>query len=75
MTLTLGVQNPATVKPASDVRITTIMRYATPAAGRWYQIDTLRAPSNFQATVGTIDAAKISLKGPTTNTGMTFAEM
>ena len=75
MTLTLGVQNPATVKPAGDVRITTVMRYATPAAGRWYQIDTLRAPSKFTATLGTIEPTKISLKAATTNTGMTFAEM
>lgn len=69
------MQNPATVQPAGDVRITTVMRYTTPAAGRWYQIDTLRAPSDFQATVGTIDGAKISVDGPTTNTAMTFAEM
>jgi hypothetical protein len=76
LTVTLnGLLNPATVQPAGDVRITTVMRYTTPADGRYYQIDTLRAPSNFQATVGTIDPAAINIVGDSTNTGMTFAEM
>jgi len=76
LTVTLdGLQNPATVQPAGNVRITTVMRYTTPADGRYYQIDTLSAPSNFQATVGTIDASSIKLTGATTNTRMTFAEM
>jgi hypothetical protein len=76
LTVTIkGLLNPATVQPAGDVRITTVMRYTTPADGRYYQIDTLRAPSNFQAAVGTIDPATISIPGAATNTGMTFAEM
>ena len=35
----------------------------------------MAAPSNFQATVGTIDPASISIPGATANTRMTFAEM
>jgi hypothetical protein len=76
LTVTLdGLQNPATVHPAGDVGITTVMRYTTPADGRYYQIDTLRAASNFQATVGTIEASTIKLTGAPSNTRMTFAEM
>jgi len=76
LTVTIkGLLNPVTVKPAKDLRITTVMRYTTPVDGRYYQIDTLRAPSNFQATAGTIDAASISIPGGTGNTRMTFAEM
>ena len=73
------------------MRITTLMRYKTPAGGttdnRYYQIDTATAPSNFVSTVGTIDSATIEVSdypdsvNPTTgkkesqNTRMTFAEM
>lgn len=76
LTVTIkNLLNPVTVKPAGDVRITTVMRYTTPADGRYYQIDTLRAPSNFIATVGSIDSSSISLAGGPSNTQMTFAEM
>jgi hypothetical protein len=76
LTVTIkGLLNPTTVKPAGNLRITTVMRYTTPANGRYYPIDSLEAPSNFQATVGTIDPASISIPGVTANTQMTFAEM
>jgi hypothetical protein len=62
------------------------MRYKTPAAGstdgRYYQIDTAKAPSNFVSTVGTIDPASIEVndyvgagESKSQNTRMTFAEM
>ena len=76
MTVTIkGLLNPTTVKLAGDVRITTVMRYTTPPDGRYYQIDTLKAPSNFQATQGTIDPTLITIADDKTNTHMTFAEM
>lgn len=37
LTVTIkNLLNPVTVKPAGDVRITTVMRYTTPADGRYY---------------------------------------
>ena len=79
---TKSLLNPETVKPAGDVEITTLMRYTTPVGGRYYQIDTAKAPSNFVSTVGTIDSASIKVndyispgESESQNTGMTFAEM
>mgnify|MGYP006889530755 CR=1 FL=1 len=54
---TQGVNNPISVKPVSDVKIATQMRYA--ADSRYYNIDYISTNPTWSATVGTIDPASM----------------